>query len=263
MPVIYKITSPTGKIYVGQSWDWVKRKSVYKRKACKSQVKLYNSLVKHGYDNHVIEIVHELPEDTDQLTLNLYEDFYLQQHKDCGFLTMNVRSAGSNGKLSPETIEKMRKSLTGRKIDIESVQKMLETRIRNNYKLSEETKRKIGEKHKGKTISLETREKLREANLGKKLSTDTIEKIKKASSGRVFSEETKEKIRGSKVGKKNAMFGKSSHNSLKVINLETNRIFNSVREAEVESGINKGVLVNKLNGRTRNNTSFRYYNAYQ
>lgn len=67
MPLIYKITSPSNKIYIGQTWDWIKRKSVYRRNACKGQIKLYNSLVKYGFINHILEIIHELPEDIDQI----------------------------------------------------------------------------------------------------------------------------------------------------------------------------------------------------
>lgn len=48
---IYKITSPTGKVYVGQSVDIEKRWNQYKNEN-KSFVgpRLYNSLLKHGLD---------------------------------------------------------------------------------------------------------------------------------------------------------------------------------------------------------------------
>ena len=54
---IYKIISPTGKIYIGQSIDIEKRWKAYKRLNCKNQIKLYNSLKKYGYDNHIFEII--------------------------------------------------------------------------------------------------------------------------------------------------------------------------------------------------------------
>jgi group I intron endonuclease len=54
---IYRIISPTGKIYIGQSVNIEKRWKVYKRLNCKNQIKLYNSLKKHGYDNHIFEII--------------------------------------------------------------------------------------------------------------------------------------------------------------------------------------------------------------
>ncbi|HEC36627.1 hypothetical protein LCGC14_1312370 [marine sediment metagenome] len=45
---IYKITSPTKKIYIGQSIDINRRKIIYKNILCKLQRKIYNSLKKHG-----------------------------------------------------------------------------------------------------------------------------------------------------------------------------------------------------------------------
>lgn len=57
----------------------------------------------------------------------------------------------------------------------EMIQKGIESR-RNGMgwaKHSEETKRKIGEAHRGKTVSLQTRMKLSEANTGRKRSPET------------------------------------------------------------------------------------------
>lgn len=263
MPVIYKITSPSGKVYIGQSWDWIKRKSVYKRLACAGQRKLYNSLVKYGYDNHEIQVICELPKDVSQDVLNSYEEIYLKQYIDCNVPILNIREAGSNGKLSKETIEKMSKSLRGRTIKPESIAKMLETRKNSGYVMSEESRRKIGDAHRRMKLSMEAREKIRQANLGKKMHENTKKAIVKANKGRKCSEETKRRIGDKNLGSKNGMFGKKGvlcYSSKKVINTSNGQIYNSITEAEVLNGINKGVLVNKLNGRTKNNTSFTYYN---
>lgn len=56
---IYKITSPTGKIYIGQSVNIKNRIRRYKNIDCKAQKKLYNSLNKHGWNNHNFEILLE------------------------------------------------------------------------------------------------------------------------------------------------------------------------------------------------------------
>ena len=45
---IYKITNPKNKVYIGQSKDIIKRWYYYKTLHCKSQIKLYNSLLKYG-----------------------------------------------------------------------------------------------------------------------------------------------------------------------------------------------------------------------
>jgi group I intron endonuclease len=54
---IYKIISPTGKIYIGQSVNIENRWKSYKRLNCKGQIKLYNSLKKYGSDNHIFEVI--------------------------------------------------------------------------------------------------------------------------------------------------------------------------------------------------------------
>lgn len=56
---IYKIINPKGKIYIGQSTNIEKRWKSYKTLHCKGQVKLYNSLKKYGYENHIFEIIEE------------------------------------------------------------------------------------------------------------------------------------------------------------------------------------------------------------
>jgi group I intron endonuclease len=56
---IYKITSPTNKIYIGQSTNICLREKYYNRLSCKKQPKLYNSLFKYGFNNHKFEIIEE------------------------------------------------------------------------------------------------------------------------------------------------------------------------------------------------------------
>ena len=81
---IYKITSPVNKIYVGQSINIYKRWLSYKRLCCKSQRKIYNSLKKHGVQNHKFEIIIECKKEK----LNELEKFYIHKHnclnKDVG-----------------------------------------------------------------------------------------------------------------------------------------------------------------------------------
>jgi hypothetical protein len=45
---IYKITSPSKKVYIGQSVNIEKRKYFYEIGNCKKQIKLYNSIKKYG-----------------------------------------------------------------------------------------------------------------------------------------------------------------------------------------------------------------------
>lgn len=104
---IYKIQSPSGKVYIGQTWDTNKRIWYYKRGYCKSQPVLYRSIKKYGFDAHVISIVHELPSDIPQEVLDNYEQLYMDAHRGCGLQLLNMREAGSAGKFSLESRRKM------------------------------------------------------------------------------------------------------------------------------------------------------------
>lgn len=56
---IYKITSPSNKIYIGQSIDIEKRFNQYKWYKAKSQPILNRSFLKYGVDKHKFEVVCE------------------------------------------------------------------------------------------------------------------------------------------------------------------------------------------------------------
>ncbi len=123
---IYKITSPSNKIYIGQSVNINKRFSDY-RYVTKSQSIIYNSIKKYGYDNHKFEIICELPKDIDQKVLDNYELLYWQQYKDCGFEMLNARKPCPLGKLSKEDYKKIAiknsKNRTGIKQSKETIEK--------------------------------------------------------------------------------------------------------------------------------------------
>lgn len=73
---IYKITSPKGKIYIGQSKNIKKRWYSYVNLYCKSQPKIYNSLKKYGVSSHKFEVIHICNlNELDELEL-FYIDFY-------------------------------------------------------------------------------------------------------------------------------------------------------------------------------------------
>jgi group I intron endonuclease len=79
MGVIYKITSPSGRVYIGQTKNFINRIRSYKNLSCKTQPKLYNSLLKYGFDNHIIEIIDESETDLDKLEIfyiNKFNSFY-------------------------------------------------------------------------------------------------------------------------------------------------------------------------------------------
>lgn len=103
---IYKITSPSGKIYIGQSVDVNSRFASYARKSCADQPKLFNSIEKYGYSNHIFEIVCEC----ERHELDANEIFYI-----CYFNTikegLNCKGGGARGTLSKESLIKLSDSL--------------------------------------------------------------------------------------------------------------------------------------------------------
>jgi len=97
-PGIYRITSPTQRVYIGQTWNLHARIRSYRAMHCKTQKVLYRSLSKHKVESHKIEVLAELPFDTTQDILDNFEILYISQHKECGFKMMNIKEGGSRGK---------------------------------------------------------------------------------------------------------------------------------------------------------------------
>lgn len=97
---IYKITSPSGKVYIGRSYGIKQRWRTYRRMDCKDQNKLFASFFKYGVDNHEFMILHELPNDVEKEVIERYEIIYLDLYKDCGVELLNLAPGGKGvGKL--------------------------------------------------------------------------------------------------------------------------------------------------------------------
>ena len=173
MKGIYKITSPSGRVYIGQSINIERRFRYYKGVACKEQIKIYNSLLKYGVDAHIFEVL-ELCE-TEQLNNRErhYQDLYDSVAN--GLNLLYVKSEHFNGGHSEESKKKISDSLKGRVF-------------------TEEHKYKIGLNNSRRIMSAETKEKHRLGRLGKKSSPETIEKQRQSKLGSKRSEETKKKM---------------------------------------------------------------------
>ncbi len=129
--VIYKITNPIGKIYIGCTIDWKRRFSEYRRLSMAGQRKLYNSLKKYGYENHVFEIIEECEENI----LHEREIYYIN-HYNCIAEGLNIRLGNRNGRLTEETKQKISESLKGRPVT-------WETHGSKGYKYTDEQKQKM------------------------------------------------------------------------------------------------------------------------
>jgi group I intron endonuclease len=118
---IYKITSPSNKIYIGQSINIEKRwKKDYYSLRCITQTKLYNSFKKYGPENHKFEIIEECEEYKLLERETYWKIFYkvLEQPSLC------CKIDGKGGQLSPIIRDKISKSLKGQTRSIETKNKI-------------------------------------------------------------------------------------------------------------------------------------------
>ena len=173
MKGIYKIISPSNKVYIGQSIDIERRFRHYKRLSCKDQVKIYNSFLKYGVNAHIFEVL-ELC-DTEELNNRErhYQDLYDSVAN--GLNLLYVKSEHFNGGHSEESKKKISDSKKGKTF-------------------TDEHKYKIGLSNSRRVMSAETKEKHRLAGLGRKASPETKEKQRQSKLGGKRSEETKRKM---------------------------------------------------------------------
>jgi group I intron endonuclease len=158
---IYKITSPTGKYYIGQSTDVIGRKNKYSTLKCKSQPKIYRSLMKYGWDNHIFDIIEECDiEQLDDLEFK-WKLFYnsVDEGLNCHYVDLN------GGYKSEETKKKMSNSHIGKhKLSKKHIDIIIKTNTGNQYN--------VGRKHS------------EESNLKRNLSIKETRKTKKWECGR-------------------------------------------------------------------------------
>lgn len=205
---IYKITSPTGKIYVGQSVSIYKRWENHKNRYLKYPSKLSSSFVSHGTKSHLFEIL----EECDVNKLNERECYWINELNT--FNTehgLNLREGGDRYIMTEATKEKLRKINLGKKhseatkakCSIASKKRVITEEWKIKISLANKG-RKMPESHRlkailnnklgiigtrGKKYSEESKAKMK----GKKPSQETIDKIRSTMTGRKYSKERVEK----------------------------------------------------------------------
>ncbi len=155
---IYKITNPSKKIYIGQSFDINKRFRQYRNCNCEHQNKLFSSLKKYGSEAHVFEILHQC----NFSKLDELEKYYIELFQSTNTKTgLNLKTGGGHGFHSEETKQKIGNANRGRKLPLctdEYRKKMSEIKKGNTVMVGRhhtaETKIKMGLIHKGNKYNL-------------------------------------------------------------------------------------------------------------
>lgn len=129
MGVIYKITSPSGKVYIGQTIGskekrW-KEHLEDAHRTYKDHCKVLNKAIrKYGDDNFKVELVEEcLDEELDDK-----EAEYITQYNSQVPNGMNIKLGGSSGKHHEDTKKKISDSLKGRIVSTETREKLSQTK---------------------------------------------------------------------------------------------------------------------------------------
>ena len=122
MTGIYKITNSKGRVYIGQAVSLQKRKTQYQRYDCKNQPRLYNSLVKYGFSEHIFEIVEECKLEELNIRERHWQDFYNVLGKS-GLNCKLQSTLETKAVYSKESREKQSKSHTGEKQEASRVEK--------------------------------------------------------------------------------------------------------------------------------------------
>jgi group I intron endonuclease len=188
---IYKITSPSGRVYVGITFDLQKRFKYYRGHNCKSQRLLHHSLIKYGFDSHTTDVIDTFRSDynyalgKEMFWIRSYMCNYSKFKEQRGMnlcdggvgsigrvmseeAKQRLREVNTGKKASAETRAKLSKRMKGSKMPKRSEEykkRMSEAKRLNPHKHTDDAKRRIGDASKGN-----------KHNLGRKQSKETIEK---------------------------------------------------------------------------------------
>jgi len=219
---IYKITSPSGRVYIGQSRDINQRIKRYSGAWCKRQIKLYNSILKYGWINHVFEVIEEC----------LFEELnnkerYWQEFYNCVDNGLNCQYVRTD--TQPKII-------------------------------SEEMKRNIGLASSGRKHSEESRLKMSASQKKRDKSYINDEYIKNRSGlnhwafGKGFSDEHKRNLSLSFTGNR---MGLENHKTNIILDMNTGIFYIGFQEAAEAFNVKYDTVKSWLKGKRPNKTSLQ------
>ena len=219
---IYKITSPSGRVYIGQSTDIERRFREYKSYRSISQTKLHRSFLKYGVSNHSFEVIIECKiKDLNRLE-RYFQDYYDVLVK--GLNCILTKSGDKSGVLSNETKLRIGEKSKGRIY-------------------SEEYKSNMSKIMTGRAFTKEWRVKLSEAALKRGFDYDVIKKSADKRRNIKLSQEHKNKII------------ENSPRAKRVICNASHKIWTSINQCAIDNNMNSVTLNRMLNGKRKNKTT--------
>lgn len=228
---VYKIINIIDKkVYIGGSINLKtrKRKHFEKLRANTHENRyLKEAFNKHGEENFVFEIIEYVKNKENLLIREQYWiDLTKCYDRDFGYNILSKAGSTLGYKHTQEAIEKLRK------ISLKNGNKPPN---RKGIKLSEEHKAKISKSH-----------------TGKKMSQEAITKSANSRRGRPLPECVKNKI-------SQALKGRIVVNKIRVVNLTTKEVFNSLTEASIKYGVSYVAISNCCNGKSKTSAGCKWY----
>lgn len=140
---VYKYTSPSGKVYIGQTCQTLLERSRLDGSGYKKSVGFYNAIKKYGFDNFSKEVL------KDNLTsdeANYWEQHYIKKYhamdKNYGY---NCCEGGNHGLWSDEVKKKMSESHKGKKLSEQHKINLAKSRIGQKRQFTEYHKNHLKE----------------------------------------------------------------------------------------------------------------------
>lgn len=219
---IYKITSPSKRVYIGQSVDIHKRFRNYNTlHNCKGQFRLYNSFLKYGAINHKFEII----EICNLNRLNIQERYWQDYYDVLSKKGLNCRLTDTcdvKGKLGETTILKLIKNSSKAVICLNSLKTW----------------------DSAKVLALELG--IKDYVLRRKLTGVTVNDT-------FYLYKNDIPMIGVNYNCKLKL-----GNVKKIINIETKVTYESIRECCLINGLEYNTIKRKLHGGRSNNTPYKY-----
>lgn len=232
---IYKITSPSGRVYIGQSLDIDKRFLHYKNWNIKKQIKLHNSFLKYGKENHTFEVIEECSIDLLNTRERHWQEFYISV--ETGLNCLYTQTDVKKSYYGKDSFERRSLALKGVK-----------------------KSKPVWNKGKTNVYTQETLDKMSNSKKGKTYKSKGVKKPQMSGENHPLYGIKRPEFSTKQTGDKNPMYGKTAINAKEVINIITQEVFSSIKEAAIFYNLKYSTLQQKINGTRKNNTNLKFKN---